>query len=406
MGYLFEIKNSLNRNKFEKIHGYSLKVLEETGMKFMNKVILESLKSRGAKIDWAGQIVYFPKRLVENMLSDYRKEIRSGKIQKMLNGGVSFSYKTNSKIFCKFGAAAPNIFDWDIQKKRRATETDLINSIRIGEAIPEIGMVGCPIYIDEISGRKIEPDFIPIISAMFLSKNTRKLGNSEVNNEKQLKYLIEMGVILKGSLKKFREDPCFITAKESISPLVLDNNACEVLISLAKNGLPAIMIPMPIMGASVPINVSGSMIVCNAEILATMTAIRSIYPDATVGGGSITSLMDMRSGKIKFDTVNATKVDLALAQMYDEFYGLDYGYGIYCSDAKFLGPEIIYERMMKLIGALFLRKFNYVIGLFDQGMIYSHELAIVEIDIIKSLHQMISDIDIGDLDVSFDTIKM
>ena len=160
MGSLFEIKNSFDKNKFQGIHECSLKVLEETGMKFMNTDILKSLESRGARIDWAGQIAFLPKKLVENILSDIRKEIKRGKTQIMLNGGVAFRYKTNNKIFCKLGAVAPNIFDWDIQKKRRATEVDLINSLRLGEAIPEIGIVGCPMYIDKLNKKQIKPDFI------------------------------------------------------------------------------------------------------------------------------------------------------------------------------------------------------------------------------------------------------
>lgn len=53
------------------------------------------------------------------------------------------------------------------------------------------------------------------------------------------------------------------------------------------------MIPMPILGAGVPITISGAVAVTNAEILATMTALRCCVEGAMVGGGSMASYMDM-----------------------------------------------------------------------------------------------------------------
>jgi len=261
----------------------------------------------------------------------------------MINGGVA--YNVGDRIFCKFGAISPRFYDWESKSVREATEEDLINSIRLGNAVDEIGMVGCPLYVKKIGIKDIDPNFTPIINAMFLAKYTTKLGNSEVNSAKQVKYLIEMGVLVKGSLENYKKELCFFTAKESISPLVLDRDACEVLIALAKNGLPAAMIPMPIMGAGVPVAIAGAVTVNNAEILATMTALRCIVPDAMVGGGSMASYMDMRGKGIKFNVMDALKVDMIAAQVFEELYGLDYGYGIYSSDSKMLGIDILIERI-------------------------------------------------------------
>ena len=403
MNSLYEIKNSMDKEIFQKVHDYSLRVLEQTGMKFYSDEILKALENNGAKINRTENRAFFPVKIVENMIAELKKEVENGKDQLMLNGGVCFN--TGDKIICKLGAAAPDIFDFEEWKKREATENDVIDSIKLGEAVDEIGHVGCAIYCKELDGKKINPNFTPIINAMLLAKNTRKLKNSEVNTAKQLKYLIEMGIVIRGSIEEFRKNPCFITAKESISPLVLPGGACEVLLALARNGLPAIMIPMPIIGTSMPVSIIGAMVLNNAEVLGSMTAIRSAVPGAQVGGGSIASVMDMSTGKINFDNVASTRLDAAMAQMYSEFYNLDYGYGVYCADSKSLGPEVIYERMMKLLGGLFVKKYNYVVGLYDQGMIYSHELALIEVDIVKSLHLLISDIKDEDLDIVLETVN-
>ena len=383
---MFEVSNSIKVGEFQKIHDFSCRILETTGMKFVSSEILNALEKNGSKINRSNNIAYIPQKLIEEKLTEFKDEIKSGRKQLMRNGGVS--YNVGNKIFCKFGSIAPRFFNWDTQKEREATEEDLVNAIRLGQAIDEIGMVGCPMYAKVVSGKRIDPNFTPIVNAMLLAKNTTKLGNSEVNSPKQLKYLIEMSLVIRGSLEEYRENPCFLTAKESISPLVLDENACEVLIALARNKLPATMIPMPIMGATVPVTIAGAVAVTNAEVLATMTAIRCVVPDAMVGGGSMASYMDMSGKGIKFNVIDAIKVDMILSQLYDAYYELDYGYGIYSADAKSLGCEILIDRVMKILGAFFVKKFNYAVGQYDQGMVFSPELALVEVEIIKALHEM------------------
>ena len=403
MNGLFKITNSIDKSKFEKIHDHSLKVIEQTGMRFFSDIILTSLEKKGAKIDWSKNIACIPSKLVDKMLFELKEEIKKGRKQIILNGGVTT--KTDGKIACKMGAPSLTIYDWDNQIKRDATEADSMNAIRVGQAVPEISMVGLAVFAKEVDGKVADPVFRPILDAMLLAKNTSKVGNSEVNSEKQLKYLIEMGTVVRGSFEEYNKNPCFITAKESISPLTLDKNACEVLVALAKSGLPANIIPMPIIGASTPVSVIGSMILVNAEILATMTAIRAVVPDANVAGGSIASVMDMATGEIKFNTIDAIKFDAAMSQLHDEMYGLDYGYGIYTGDSRFLGPEVVHEWLMKILCSAFLKKFDYTVGQYNQGTTYSPELALIEIDVVKSLHLLLEDIVNDDLGLVLDTIN-
>ena len=395
MDKLYSINNAVDEKDLGAIHDYGCKILKEVGMKFLSDEILDSLEENGAKIDREKSVAFFPQKLIEEKLNEFSGEVRSGRSHKMMNGGVAFD--VGDKIFCKFGSIAPKFFNWDSQSEREATEEDLINAIRLGSAVEEIGMVGCPMYIKEIDGKQIDPNFTPIINAMLLAKNTKKLGNSEVNSLKQLKYLMEMGIVIRGSLEEYEKDPLFITAKESISPLLLDKDACEVLIGLAKNGLPATMIPMPILGAGVPVTISGAVAVTYAEIIATMTAIRCAVPGAMVGGGSMASYMDMSGRGIKFNIMDAIKVDMTLSQIFEELHGLDYGYGIYSSDAKKLGSEVLTERMFKILGGFLVKKYNYVIGLYDQGMVFSPELALAEIEMIKAIHELCKGFKLDDL---------
>jgi len=386
----------ISEEKFEEIHEYSLKVLEQTGMRFLSEEILNSLEKYGAIIDRVKNIARIPGKLVQEKLDEQIEQIKKGKKQILLNGGVSS--RSENKISCKFGSGAFFIFDWEKQEKRRALDTDVENAVIFGHALDDVGAIGVPIISEEINGKKIHPDMLPIYRAMVVAKNTSKVANNEVNTVKQLKYLMEMGSVVRGSMDEYKKNPCFITAKHPVSPLQLDKDACDVLIALARNDLPVTVIPMPIMGTSVPVTILGAMILANAEFLGALTAVKTIVPEAIVMGGSMPASTDMMTGEISYDMPSAIKMNIAMANFYEKYYDFDFGLGVYCSDSKFLGPEIIQERTIQLVATAMLKYFNPPVGLYDQGMVFSPELALIEIDILKyifdAFHKEVPDDDL------------
>jgi hypothetical protein len=123
----------IDEKKFEFIHEYSLKILEQTGMKFLSEEILGSLERNGATIDWSKNIACIPKNLVQKKLEEQIKQLKTGKKQLILNGAVSS--RTENKISCKFGSGAFYIFDWERQEKRRAKDKDVENYVILGHAL-------------------------------------------------------------------------------------------------------------------------------------------------------------------------------------------------------------------------------------------------------------------------------
>ncbi|MBM3705120.1 MAG: hypothetical protein FJW66_01205 [Actinobacteria bacterium] len=386
MKRIFNVTNFLD---YEEVHSASLKVLENTGMRFLSERMLEALEKRGASVDRAGSIARIPGKFAEECVEAQKNDIKKGRKQILLNGGVSS--RTGEKISCKFGSGAFYTFDWETKTKYKPDENGVAQAIQFGNALDDVGMIGVPVIPDRVKGEKLSPHIFPILRAMFVAKNTHKVGNSEVNTPKQLKYLMKMGEVIRGSHKAYLEDPCFITAKHPVSPLQMDRDACDVLLALAENGLPSNAISMPILGTSVPVTLTGAIVISNAEIIGCMCAIKSIYPEAMVLGGVMPAVMDMKTGGLSYDNPLAVRVDMAMAAMYDDYYGFDFGLGIYCSDAKFLGPEIILQRAVQLAATVMTERLNPPVGLYDMGMVFSPELVLLEIDIIKKLVALFSD---------------
>jgi hypothetical protein len=118
----------------------------------------------------------------------------------------------------------------------------------------------------------------PLSDNCLIACFTTKAGATEVWNAQELDFLMEIGEVARGNRQAYLANPCFVTAKETISPLILSEEAGEVLLLLAQRGLPTTVIPMPLTGGSSPISLASNVALCNAEVLGVATALRCACP--------------------------------------------------------------------------------------------------------------------------------
>ncbi|MCL5073632.1 MAG: trimethylamine methyltransferase family protein [Actinobacteria bacterium] len=379
----------------DKIHQCTLKVLNNPGMKILNSKMLSALGKKGAKVDYVKKVVSFTPELINETIKLMKKDLVEGRIPKYLNGVTS--EKTNSnEIQAKFGGACVQYLDWTGKLFREPTEKDLINMVRLGEVLPEIKTVGNPVvYLRDKNGSPIDPKMQRVKTAALVAKYTTKPGPTEVWNSKELEFLIEIGTIVRGSKENYFKNPCFITAKETISPLVLEGKSAEVLLALAAKDLPCVIIPMPISGVSSPVSLFSNAVIGNSEILAVATAIKSIYPEARIIGGIISGSMDMSTGTANFATPESTLQDLAIAEVHEKLYGFNFGVGGYL-DAKYPGIQNVIEKEFKYFALAISGRYTYPVGLVNWGKCFSPEQALLDIQIIKNIHKFLEGISISD----------
>jgi trimethylamine:corrinoid methyltransferase-like protein len=240
--------------------------------------------------------------------------------------------------------------------------------VRLGQALPEVATVGNPVvYLTEDDGTRIDPRMERIKTAALIACYTTKAGATEVWNTTELPFLMEIGEIVRGSHEAYMQNPCFVTAKETISPLILDDKAGDVLLLLAQNGLPTTIIPMPLTGASAPMSLAANVALCNAEVLGAATAVRSACANAWVAGGVISGILDMGSGAACFAAPEAILQDLGIAEVHERLYGFDFAIGTGYTDAKYPGIQSVMEKMAKYWAAYQSGRVNYPLGLVSGG---------------------------------------
>jgi trimethylamine---corrinoid protein Co-methyltransferase len=382
----------LSREEAERMHAASVEVLERTGMRFDSPVLLEGLERRGATVDRASRVAKIPARIVEDAVDTNRRLLRKGKKLHLLNG-VTSSLSDNRRIEAKVSGGCESFLDWETRTVRPATAAALLASIRLGEMIPEVDFVGNPIVLkQDLQGRPVDERIRRIETAALVAKNTRKVGSMEVWDPREIDLLVEIGTIARGGPAEYAARPCLVTAKETISPLHLDERSGDILVELAKRDLPCTIIPMPISGLSAPATRLGNAVVGNAEILAVIAAIQSVCPEAVVGGGTISGIVDMRTGIVSFSAPEAIIQDIAIAEVHQKIYGMDYLIGTGYTDAHLPNPQVLAEKTMKLLLTFLSGRYTYPVGLVNSGAIYSDEQALVDLELCRFIHAHFSDL--------------
>jgi trimethylamine--corrinoid protein Co-methyltransferase len=223
--------NVLTKEEIQGIHEASLTVLAETGMRFESSALLEGLKKSGARVDEASKTALFPEKLVEDAVEGSRRQIRSGGKLHLLNG-VTSERSEGDGIAAKISGGCEQFFDWESRSIREASATELLSSVRLGELLPEVSFVGNPLVMrSDLEGNRIKEKLRRVKTAALIAKNTRKIGSMEVWDEREIDFMVEIGIIARGSKEAYFGNPCLLTAKETISPLFLDANSGDILLA-------------------------------------------------------------------------------------------------------------------------------------------------------------------------------
>ncbi len=193
-------------DELEALHQASLDILADPGMRIMTPALLEALNRHGAAVDGARQVVRFPRKLVDETIAGMQADLRQGRKPILLNGVITS--RSSGPIQAKFGGACIEYFDWEWQQVRSPTRQDLIDLVKLGQALPEVTTVGNPVmYLTEDDGSPVDPRLQRVKTAALIACYTTKAGPTEVWNARELDFLMEIGAVVRGSREDYLANP-------------------------------------------------------------------------------------------------------------------------------------------------------------------------------------------------------
>jgi len=383
----------LTESEIELIHESAIGILSDPGMKFENQTMLEALEKKGATVDFSSQVAKLPKKLIEETIVMAGKEelerVKGKSLEKEteLENMLTFSWHTpyrnrTPKIQASFGGGAPLFYDYSKKINRYATGEDFLKMIHLAEGLPEITTVGNAVhYIKEIDGSDVAPKMVAIKGAALVAKHSSKPGCTTIIDKRQLPYLMEMGRIVKDSKEAYIKSPILVNIHDTEPPLRLTKPEGSLIEAMMKHNLSIFILPMPLAGISAPIYPTAAAIIGVAEILGVWTAVKAVNENIAVEASCVSGVLNPATGAASFATPETVMIDLAVAQLFREKYGVPCGTGLGLIDAPVPGPLSIFERTFKAMASALAGEPSFAAGLLGGGVVFSMEQAIIDLDI-------------------------
>jgi trimethylamine--corrinoid protein Co-methyltransferase len=176
-------------------------------------------------------------------------------------------------------------------------------------------------------------------------------------------------------------------------PLNWSAFAAENLVTLARAGLPAEIVSMPLAGATAPATLAGSVVQHAAECLSGITIHQLARPGAPIVWGGAPAIFDMRHGTTPYGAMETAMIDAAYAQV-GKSLGLPTHTYLCASDSKTLDAQAGMESgMTALVGALAGVNMISGAGMLDFLACQSVEKLVVDAEAIAMVRRLLAGIE-------------
>jgi trimethylamine--corrinoid protein Co-methyltransferase len=332
----------LSREAIEEIYENALYLLSATGIIFKSKRAMQTLAQAGAEVDSSTGVVKFPRDIVKNSVQScpdsFKLHYRDG--SKELNVG-------GDNVYFDPGSAALNLLDSRTNASRRPVTKDLVNFIKVAEELPNIHAQSTALVCSDV------PQEIADRYRLYLVlKNSVKpiiTGTFTLDGTLVMKNMLSIAV---GGNKNLASCPTAIFDCCPSPPLLFSEITSESLIDCAKYSIPVELISMPLMGATGPITIAGSLIQHTAETLSGIVLAQVVNKGCPVIYGGSPSAFDMHYGTTPMGAPETILIDLAYAEI-GKWLGLPTHTYLGMSDSKLVDAQAGFESgVSAVLGAL------------------------------------------------------
>jgi len=378
----------------EQIHLASLEILRRTGVRVYEDEALTLLKEAGAHVS-EGNLVKIPASLVEWALQQ-----APSRIGLCGRGGDQVTVHLEGRqVNFGPGSDCPNYLDPRTGEKHLFTSQDLIDCIRLVDALPELGFVmsmGIPSDLGAANAYRQQ-------FALML-EHTHKPIVFVCDDRADCEAIIAMAAAAAGGLDQLQLNPSLLLYSEPTTPLQHSRSATQKLLTMAEQGLPIVHSPAPMMGGTAPTTLGGGLALGSAEALSSLVIHQLKRAGAPFVYGSGLHHMDMRTSISVYGAPEFQLARVGVAAM-GQFYGLPtWGYAGH-SDSNVLDEQAAADATFSVLVAL-LTGSNLVhdVGYLEAGLTTSPELIVLTSEIISMMRSFMDGVKLGAEQLALDVI--
>ncbi|MEQ9173936.1 MAG: trimethylamine methyltransferase family protein [Alphaproteobacteria bacterium] len=358
----------LSDDQVEDIHQASLQVLARTGLEVQDSEAVGLLRAEGCTVDPANNRVRFDPAFIESKLALAPKSFtfRARDPAKSLHiGGRSI-------VFSPVGGPA---FLSTLDKGRHpGSIAEVGDFVRLVQSLNAIhtAAYGCVPMVLPAESRHLD------IMLALTTLSDKAIGCTALGRTRVMDEIAMMRILHGEDEAAFARSPSLSGIINTNSPLKLDGEMAQGLLTLARAGQVVIATPFTLAGAMSPVTLAGALVQQNAEALAMIALAQTARAGAPVIYGAFTSNVDMRSGAPAFGTPVNVRAAFATGQVVRR-YGLPYRSHVATVSCA-VDAQAAYESQMSLWGSV-MGGANVIMptaGWLESGLTTSFEKLIVD----------------------------
>ncbi|MFQ5400580.1 MAG: trimethylamine methyltransferase family protein [Anaerolineae bacterium] len=376
-----------------RLHRASCEILRHTGVEVFCPEALDLLRQGGAAV--TGDLVKIPPSLVEWALAS-----APGSFNLYYRGSDEVAVKLDGRhIYFGPGSDTFRYLDPRSGKRRDFTLADIADTMRLCDALPEIGFVmsiGVP--------RDVPADLYFRYQYATMLKYTTKPMVIVCNDLADMEAIAGMAAATMGGMDKLSQYPNILLYSEPTTPLQHSLEAAEKLLFCAAHSIPVTHSPAPMIGGTAPSTIAGAVALGNAEMLSGLVMHQLKNPGAPFLYGHGVHHLDM---KTMISVYGAPEFQLArvMAGEMGQFYGLPvWGYAGH-SDSKVVDGQAAADTQFSVLVALLSKtNLNHDVGYLEAGLTNSPEMMVLTNEIISMTRRFVQGVRLDDEALALDVI--
>ncbi|MEE9520872.1 MAG: trimethylamine methyltransferase family protein, partial [Dehalococcoidales bacterium] len=373
-----------------------MRVIEEVGFEVNSEAALELFKTAEAWVDQEKHLVRLPQKRAMELIGMAPSEVRlCGQDEKhdIILGG--------HRVYTGTGGTALYIYHPDSGQKHPASLDDLKRIAKLVDKLDNIHLFMLPTYPSELPVEQVD------VNRFFAGlDNTTKHVMGGVYTLDGVKQVIRMAEFIAGSGDRLRQRPLISMIACSISPLRMDGQYGDLVVTIARAGIPLVCPAEPLCGTTSPVTLAGNLVIQTVDSLMGVMLTQIINPGTPVIFGSVATSTDLTDLKYLAGSVEMGLINAAGAQMA-QFYQLPFYATGGMTDSKVLDAQSGYESsitslLCALAGANFIHD---AAGLMEFALTACYEKYVIDNDILGMVMRAVDGIKVNDDTLAFNLIK-
>jgi trimethylamine--corrinoid protein Co-methyltransferase len=356
----------------------------------VGSAVVELLQSAGVEVK--DGVARIPERLVRQCLAsaphDFYLYSRQG--EKAVHYG-------GDDVHFDPGSCCVQMLDPDTMEARSSETRDLVRLVQVAEMLPQFAAQSTAVVCSDAcngGGKDVSNAIGDLYRLFVVLEHSDKPVVTGSFSAAGLGGMIDLLAADSGSREKLRQQPRAVFDVCPSPPLNWSEFGSHNLLDLARAGVPAELVSMPLAGGTAPVTLAGSVTQHAAESLAGIVLHQLAGPGSPIVWGGAPAIFDMRSGGAPMGAVETAMLNMACCEVGKHLGLPTHGY-LVATDSKFVDAQAGAESARSaMLGALTGINMISGAGMIESLACHSVEKLVMDAESIASAQRLVRGVEV------------